>query len=305
MALAEFTHGNLRILGTSVGGEESCFVLPELNVGFDLGRAPRELLNVEHVFLTHGHYDHSVGAVYYFAQREFIGVTPGTLYAPAPLAEPLRRMLSSWAEIDGHAVPCNVQPLVADVDVYVRKDLLVRPFLVHHVRRRQEPQAPRALGFTVIEVRQKIHEEYRNLSGPQIVELKRQGVEITRRIELPLVTYCGDTTPGPFLDLPFVRESRVLLFECTFVNPDDVERADAGMHTHLRDLRGVLDKLGNERILLTHLSRRTALPDAKAALLKHVGDFGERVSFFMEHRARRRPPRGGDAGAATALAPPP
>ena len=87
---AEFEYAGLRVLGYSVAGEETWYALPELNVGFDLGRCPRELLSIDHVFVSHGHFDHSVGLVYYFAQREFQDNAPGNVYVHEPLVEPVR-----------------------------------------------------------------------------------------------------------------------------------------------------------------------------------------------------------------------
>ena len=114
-------------------------------------------------------------------------------------------------------------------------------------------------------------------------------LQITRRVEIPLVAYCGDTAVGDFLDLDYVRNSKILLLECTFVEPDHLERARAGNHLHVTDLPGVLPRLNNEKILLTHLSRRTALSAARAVLRRLLGDaWDERVSFFMEHRVRGR-----------------
>jgi hypothetical protein len=40
MPIAEFNHDNIRLLGTTLAGEESFIVAPELNLAFDIGRAP-------------------------------------------------------------------------------------------------------------------------------------------------------------------------------------------------------------------------------------------------------------------------
>lgn len=288
--LAEFTHGNVHLLGSSLAGEETFIVAPELNVAFDVGRAQRELLGVDHVFLSHGHMDHAAGIAYYFSQRMFIDTPPGHLYAPVGLVEPIRDLLRLWAQIDGHEPPAHIHPVEAGVDVQLRRDMVVRPFAVNHPCRRQDQSTIDALGFSVIEVRQKIFEEYAQLTGPQIVELKRQGVQITRRVEIPLVAYTGDTAAGDFLELPYVRGAKVLLLECTFVEPDHMDRARAGAHLHVRDLGAIIPRLENEKILLIHLSRRTPLATAKAMLRRELSASDlERVSFFMEHRRRRRP----------------
>jgi ribonuclease Z len=290
--LAEFVHGGLRLIGSSVAGEESVVIAPELNLAFDFGRAPREIVSIDHVFLTHGHMDHAAGLAYYFAQRMFVDNPPGHLYVPGYLVEPIHRLLRVWADIDGHEPPAHLHPVEVDVDVPLRRDLVVRPFEVNHPCRRPDRTIAPTLGYAAIEVRQKLIPEYQGLTGPQIVELKRQGVQVTRRVEIPLVAYCGDTAAGPFLELDCVRRAKVLLLECTFVEPDQLDRARAGNHMHVRDLPTVLPRLANEQILLTHLTRRTALAEARTLLRRELGAaWDERLSFFMEHRPRpqRRP----------------
>ncbi|MEW6251997.1 MAG: MBL fold metallo-hydrolase [Planctomycetota bacterium] len=287
--VAEFVHDGLRLVGSSLAGEETYIVAPELNLAFDMGRAQRDVVAVDHVFLTHGHMDHAAGIAYYFSQRMFIDNRPGHLYVPEPLGDPVRRLLRVWADIDGHEPPAHIHPVQAGVDVPLRRDLVVRPFEVNHPCRRHDRSTIRALGFAAVEVRQKLIPEYQALTGPQIVELKRQGVQITRRLEIPLVAYCGDTAAGSYLELDHVRNAKVLLLECTFVEPDHLERARAGYHMHVSDLPAWLPRLNNERIVLIHLSRRTAPSLARQVLRREVGDeFGERITFFMDHRRRRR-----------------
>jgi ribonuclease Z len=291
---AEFRHGEIRLLGYSAAGEESCIVAPELNLAFDVGRAQREVLGVDHVFLTHGHMDHAAGIAYYFSQRMFIDNLPGHLYAPEPLVSPIQRLLRVWGEIDGHEPPAHIHAAFPGRDIELRRDLVVRPFEANHPCHRRGLATVRALGYSAIEVRRKLKDEYQGLAGPQIVELKNRGVEVTRRLEIPLVAYCGDTAPGDFLDLDFVRSAKVLLLDCTFVHPEHRERARAGYHLHVSDLRDVLPRLNNERIALIHLSRRTALPEAREHLERELGPaVDERLCFFMDFRRRsaRRPPR--------------
>lgn len=286
----EFEHGNVRVLGFSLAGEESYFVAPELNLGFDFGRCQRDVLGVDHIFLSHGHMDHAAGVAYYFSQRMFIDNEPGHVYVPRGLEGPIRRLLEVWGEIDGRVPESNVHVASPGEDVVLRRDLLVRPFEVNHPCR-----GHRGLGFTAIETRQKLIPEYQGLNSEQLVELKRQGVPITTPMEIPLLTYCGDTAPGDFFELDHVRESKVLLLECTFVEPDHLERARAGNHMHITDLRDVVPRLRNERIVLTHLSRRTAWLEAREMIRGQVGaDEAERITFLMEHR--RRGKRGGTRG---------
>jgi len=292
LPLAEYSFEGVRVLGTTLAGEETFVVVPEMNLAFDLGRAPREVVSIDHIFLSHGHMDHSAGLAYYFGQRMFVDNTPGNLYLPVPLVEPARQLLRVWADIDGHEPPANVHGVRPGEDIPLRRDLLVRPFKVNHPCRRYDRSVVEGLGYAAIEVRRKLKEEFRDRTGPQIVELKKRGVEVTRRVEIPLVAYCGDTAPGEFLELDCVRTARILLLECTFVEPEHQDRARAGYHFHVRSLAEWLPRLNNGRIVLTHLSRRTMMSDARALLRRELGAATEeRVTFLMDprHRMRRAP----------------
>lgn len=286
---AEFNELGIRILGYSMAGEETCFILPEMNLAFDIGRAPRDVLAVDHVFLSHGHTDHAAGIAYYFSQRWFIDNAPGFLYLPRELEAPVRRLLRVWGEIDGHEPPANIVVAEPGRDIEIRRDLAIRPFPVNHPCRRPDGTVIHTLGFTAIEVRQKLKDEFSGLSAPELVALKEKGVEITRRAEIPLVCYCGDTAAGDFVELDHVRNARVLLLECTFFEADHVRRARQGNHMHVADLPALLSRLNNQRILLIHTSRRTALSEARSILKRELGgQMDARVAFFMEFRRRGR-----------------
>jgi ribonuclease Z len=157
----------------------------------------------------------------------------------------------------------------------------VRAFAVNH-------NTP-ALGFTVLESRHKLREEFIGKTGPELVTLKKQGVEIERWIEVPLLAYCGDSAEGDFLDLDYVNQANVIILECTFIEPDHVRRARAGYHVHVRDLPRILSRLKNEHVVLSHVTRRTFLRDAKAAVRKvlKTSDL-DRVTFLMDRPPRQR-----------------
>jgi ribonuclease Z len=144
------------------------------------------------------------------------------------------------------------------------------------------------LGYCVVDVRHKLRPEYSDRSGPQLVALKKQGVEIEYTVEVPLIAYCGDTAEGNWQELDMVRQARVLILECTFFDADHVRRARDGFHLHVRDVARILPKLNNEHVLLHHVSRRTALRDARKALAALVSpSVMENVTFLMDRRRRR------------------
>jgi ribonuclease Z len=265
------------LAGYSVAGEESVVLVPELDCVFDIGKCPREALKINHVLLTHGHMDHVAGLPYYFSQRDFQGIADGTALAPAELVSPLEDLMQAWGRVEGHVPPFRLVGMSHGQDYEVRRGLVARAFSTPHMSS--------SLGYCLVDVRQKLKEEYLPLTGPQIVELKNRGVQITQRLEVPLVAYLGDTAKGRFADLPHVANAKVLLVECTFFDPEHLGRARAGKHIHVADLPAVLEGMNNQHIILTHVTRRTNMAEARKILrevLPH--DVLERVSFLMSRR---------------------
>lgn len=282
--LVEHHLDGIQLLGHSVAGEETVVSAPQLNVCFDIGKAPSSVLPIDHVLLSHGHMDHAAGVAYYFSQRNFVGNAPGTVLCPTSLVDPLRDLLRVWGRIEGHVSPGKVVGLSAGDEHELRRGLIVRTFATNH-------GCP-SLGFSVIDVRQKLKAEFADRTGPQLAELKRQGVAIQYSQEVPLLSYCGDTAEGGFFELEHVRRATVLILECTFFEEDHVRRAREGYHLHVRDVARILPKLENRWFLLTHLSRRTALREAKRSLSRLVdASVFERVRFLMDaRRAAHEPP---------------
>ena len=80
--LAHIKIDDLEIIGYSVAGEETVVAVPQLDVCFDVGKAPDQIIPINNILLTHGHMDHAAGIAYYLSQRNFCGISPGTILAP-------------------------------------------------------------------------------------------------------------------------------------------------------------------------------------------------------------------------------
>src|SRR5206468_4981221 len=90
----------VHVLGYSLAGEETVVQIPELNVCFDIGRAPYFALTSDIVCLSHGHMDHMAGVAYYLSQRHFQGMKSGTVLVPAEIARFVDEMLRAWRNIE-------------------------------------------------------------------------------------------------------------------------------------------------------------------------------------------------------------
>jgi len=270
------------VTGYSVAGEETVVAVPQLDCCFDIGKAPDQFISINHVLLSHGHMDHAAGIAYYLSHRNFDGQIPGTVLAPKNLIGPLEQIIEGWGRLDGNRIPANLIGVEAGDEYAIKPNLFARVFSTRHCHG--------SVGFTVLEKRKKLKPEFRKLTGPKIVELKKQGVEIEFHIDLPLVTYLGDTGPMALEASDLITQSKVLITECTFYEDEHKDRADAGNHMHISDFVAQLDKLNNEHIIITHATQRTNLAQTKRILAKAIPEvWQDKVHLLMDRQYLRRP----------------
>lgn len=113
--------------------------------------------------------------------------------------------------------------------------------------------------------------------------MRREGIEIQYRVEVPLVAYLGDTSVGVVFDHPDVQNAEILLTEITFFDPAHHTKAKAGKHLHVDQFVQLFPKLKNKHIVITHVSRRIGMRKAKAILRKKLGDEAmDRITYLMD-----------------------
>ncbi len=267
--------GTTHVIGYSVAGEETVIQIPELDVCFDIGRAPHFALTSNIICISHGHMDHLAGIAYYLSQRYFQGMKPGTILVPAEIARFVDEMLRSWRNIERQRTPYTIVPMEPGQLHEVRRDFAIRAFETHH--------AGATLGYALISVREKLKPEYLGTPGPELAAMRKRGVEIQYRVEVPLVAFLGDTAAGPVFQHPDVVNAEILLTECTFYEKDHKQRAKVGRHLHVDQFAEILPTLKNQQIIVMHVSRRTAIRKARSYLQKRVGEeLMSKVQFLMD-----------------------
>lgn len=270
-----------RVQGLSVAGEQSVVQIPELDVCFDIGLCPRPALTSNYVALTHGHMDHAAGIAYYFSQRHFQGMGTGTCLCHPALEEPIKKLMDAWVPLEQQRTPFNVIPLGHEGMHEIKNNIHLRAFETKHT-------VP-SVGFVVLEKRSKLRPELVGLPQEKLVELKNQGQEITQTLEIPLVCYTGDTMWGSFFDRPDVLNAKILITECTFLEPGHRNRANVGKHLHLEHIVELLKKTTAEAVVLTHLSRRTQMGNIRKEIDAAIpASERDRVFVLMDSRANRR-----------------
>jgi ribonuclease Z len=161
----------------------------------------------------------------------------------------------------------------------IKPNLIVRVFPTKHSKG--------SVGYSVIEKRKKLKPEYVKLTGPQIVELKKQGIEIDYPLEIPIVTYLGDTQYVDFSQLKYITDSKILIAECTFYEVEHSGRAEAGRHMHIDEFSTLIEKLKNEHIIVTHTTQRTPMREVRKVLKESLSpEKYKRVTLLMDKKGR-------------------
>lgn len=269
-----------RVQGVSIAGEQTAVQIPELDICFDIGLCPRVALASPYIALSHGHMDHVAGLPYYFSQRMFQRMGVGTCVCHPELARSVESMMRSWVDLECQQTKFEILPLEPDAQIEIKNNIFLRAIEVSHT--------VTTMGYAVIEHRSKLKEEFLDLPQEKLRELKQQGVEITRLLEIPIVAYTADTEFGPFLFRHEFSNARIVIAECTFFEDDHRSRAKIGKHLHVEDIAKLLSVWKAETIVLIHASRRTNLGASKELLVKLVGrEQAARVHFLMDQRTNR------------------
>ncbi len=266
------------IVGYSVAGEETVVAMPQLDVCFDIGKAPDQLISINNVLLTHGHIDHSAGIAYYLSHRKFCGQKPGTVLASEHILNSVNEIINIWGKLDGNKIPANFVAMKDGDEYFIKPNMFVRAFCTKHSRG--------SLGFTVLEKKKKLREEFLGLSSKEIVELKKKNIPIDYPVETPIATYLGDTSYMNFAKYDFIAKSKFLIAECTFVADEHTDRALAGDHMHVDDFIRMLHELDNQYVIITHLSQRTYIVEAKKLLKEKLSPKLFEKSYLLMDRKR-------------------
>jgi ribonuclease Z len=266
----------IQIEGVSIAGHESFYKVPALRALLEFGRAPEDTVGYSTIYLSHAHLDHAAGLAHHASRRKLGGLPPARVFAPKESASDLEAWVAACERLENVLYGVEILPAVVGESVRIRNDLEVRFLPGRH-------NVP-AVAYLFSEVRQKLKEEFAQLSGPEIAALRARETEITRREEVPVFAYSGDCGAEIFQTAPELLRARVLLIECSFLLEEDLPRARAYQHLHLQDFLENADRFENEAIVLTHFSLRYTADQIRAALQALPEALAKRAILFLPSR---------------------
>jgi ribonuclease Z len=152
-------------------------------------------------------------------------------------------------KIEGHRYDLDFRAVQPGDRIELSKDWVVEPFeTVHRVK---------SQGYGLKKRIKHLKTEYVNLPQSKLGELRRQGAKIEEFRDEPWVCFTGDTQIEVFERSPWVKKSRILFLEVTYLDEKkSIEHTKKWGHLHLDELKLRIDDLECDRLAIMHVSRR-------------------------------------------------
>jgi ribonuclease Z len=241
------------LTGFSRAAEATGLYVPEMDVMLDAGTVVTTT-KFRRLFVTHSHSDHSLQIPLMYSASS---PTPIDIYVPNESVPYFDAYLTSAQLLNDHGDEKAI-------------DTCAKRYLLHGVSEQQIIELDKSyrveiinchhtipcVGFVFYEKRSKLKSDYIHLTGKQIQERKKQGVDVTEQVSIPLFAFLGDTTPDVFA--PGSNSAKVLLdqmpviiCECTFL---DGEQSNTKGHTHWNGLKPIIEQHPHITFVLIHFS---------------------------------------------------
>jgi len=247
--VTEVTATDYTIRGVSLGGVYTSLQVPQLNVVFDIGLAPKSACSADFLCLSHAHADHIGSLITLLGVRALFDIaTPLTIFLPDEMKQPLAEALAALGRLQREPWPVKligVQP----GDVHALKgNLSLRVFRTYHT-------VP-SCGYLLFRKVNKLKPEFMQAAPEEIGRLRKSGAPIFNEHEHHELAYATDTTIDVLDHEPCLLRAKVLIMECTFVDEHkSIEGARRCGHIHLDEIVDRASAFENQSLVLMHFSQ--------------------------------------------------
>ena len=255
----------LTLMGWSVAALRTNFYIKELGLLLDAGLSS-PTFTINHMLITHCHSDHIANLpfhLYSYKPPDKIKI-----YVPKGIESHIKDYVESAYLLSSHTFPEEENIKREELHLYGYFDLITVepgnniPIQIKKVNYGLEIfkcyHSVPCVGYGVYNIRKKLKEEYSKLSGKEIGELRKKGVEINYDYFNKMFVYLGDTGKDIFEDEEWLKivEYPTIIIECTFILEDEKEQAIKTHHIHWDNLEPIVDKYNKNTFILIHFSQR-------------------------------------------------
>jgi ribonuclease Z len=251
----------LTLTGYSRANDKTFFHIPELRCSLDAGLC--EGRQVDSVFLTHTHHDHSKDLDYLAANAS------GTdIYLPAEAVPYVESYLRASAELNHGSGFDPARAKGYRLHGVRQDDEFTFGRRGHHVRVVECEHKVPCVGYAFSEWDKALRPEFDELRksllrqgrsaefGRLMARKRKAGVEVEYKIRRPLFAFLGDTRVTVFERNSWLFEYPVVITECTFLDDSELDRADRVGHTVWSRLGPIVEAHPQTLFVLTHFSLR-------------------------------------------------
>ena len=255
----------LTLMGWSVAALRTNFYVKELGILLDAGlSAPTFTIN--HMLITHCHSDHIANLPFHLYSHK--PTDKIQIYVPKGIETHIKDYIESAYLLSSHTFPEEENIKREELHLYRYFDLITVepgnniPIQIKKVNYGLEIfkcyHSVPCVGYGVYNVRKKLKEEYSKLSGKEIMELRKKGVDINYDYINKMFVYLGDTGKEIFEDEEWKKivEYPTIIIECTFILEDEKEQAIKTNHIHWDHIEPIVDKYNKNTFILIHFSQR-------------------------------------------------
>lgn len=272
----------LTITGYSTALFATWYFIEELGLLFDAGDGVSAHLlqksrKIKHIFISHPDRDHITGLLQIRQLNAREGGFPWVYYPKDAGSFPA--MDNFMSKFDPHTQHNIWHPLNDAQDVPIKKGILVHSIRNEHIE--APKNSIKSLSFDVIEVKQKLKEQFKTLSPKELQTLRLQKGNdfITEEKKQSILSYSGDT---PVQDFDRWKHSKILIHEATFldnsINPPKGQKKN--QHSTLEEVIEMVAASKVEQLILGHFSSRYSKQQIQQAVVSFAQKYALNIPIF-------------------------
>lgn len=213
----------MKVYGESLAGIATCIRVPEARILFDCGVTSDLLLNLysyNHLFLTHGHLDHTSGILHWLYAKAMRSQGESFIYVPVGYKTKLEALIQANAELQYETVPVDFKIVEIKPSFKINEEYEDNGVLIYKSNNLQYKVSAFETNHTIPSQGYLLEEVHTN----------NQKTKIKKKL-----AFTGDTRIMPLWE-SLIKDLPLLIHECTYFEDVSKEKALLSGHTRFPEL---------------------------------------------------------------------